>query len=472
MKENRLDCSVVVFVGFLGVLLLICNGCNGSDGCEENTRETCYAGPAGTENVGICRAGWRECIDGSYGECEGEVVPSASEADLCDGLDNDCDGVVDNVAVSPACGKQIGVCSGSKKSCVDGGWKDCTDEDYRAHAVDTLCSGTDGPDCCQSSTGGCYTQQESMEHCDSLDNDCNGAIDDASDGTCTCVNGDVADCPREENPNEGECVEGLYNCVDGKLLKDDVCVEPITELCDGKDNDCDGTVDGTAANDHCLEYPRDNASPVTCDEGVCIWSCQTGFGDCNDDLNAPVPPEEYVGDGCETELGSNSNCSACGDDCYWGVFPNAIGYCDEYACVMGACSENFDDCNSDDADGCEANLFSSDSHCGFCFNDCTTNFPHADAPATAGETTIVARPLVTDHATPALREPAPRSPGSKHPGVMVPMFAMLMETARREMGKTAVLVRSAFPDTARTASAATSPVTRLAITAQRELAHR
>jgi hypothetical protein len=170
----------------------------------------------------------------------------------------------------------------------------------------------------------------------------------------------------------------LYNCVDGQWLKDDVCVEPITELCDGKDNDCDGTVDGTAANDHCLEYPRDNASPVTCDEGVCIWSCQTGFGDCNDDLNAPVPPEEYVGDGCGTELGSNSNCSACGDDCYWGVFPNAIGYCDEYACVMGACSENFDDCNSDDADGCEANLFSSDSHCGFCFNDCTTNFPHAD----------------------------------------------------------------------------------------------
>jgi hypothetical protein len=55
---------------------------------------------------------------------------------------------------------------------------------------------------------------------------------------------------------------------------------------------------------------------------------------------------------------------------------------------------------------------------------------------------------------------------------MAPIFAMPMETARREMGKTAVLEQSAFLATARMESAATSPVTRLVTTARRELAYR
>jgi hypothetical protein len=43
-------------------------------------------------NVGVCQQGTQTCVNGQYGTCVGEVGPTA---ELCDGLDNNCDGQVD-----------------------------------------------------------------------------------------------------------------------------------------------------------------------------------------------------------------------------------------------------------------------------------------------------------------------------------------------------------------------------------------
>jgi hypothetical protein len=60
--------------------------------CDPGSTVSCYTGPAGTENVGACKAGLATCnAQGTgYGKCTGEVLPSA---ELCGtGINEACDG--------------------------------------------------------------------------------------------------------------------------------------------------------------------------------------------------------------------------------------------------------------------------------------------------------------------------------------------------------------------------------------------
>ena len=56
--------------------------------------ENCYTGPAGTVNVGTCKFGQRQCVDGTFGACEGDITPAGPD-DTCDGVNQDCDLEVD-----------------------------------------------------------------------------------------------------------------------------------------------------------------------------------------------------------------------------------------------------------------------------------------------------------------------------------------------------------------------------------------
>jgi hypothetical protein len=66
------------------------NDCDGT--IDEDLTRACYSGPEGTEDVGVCVGGTQTCDAGDWGACVGEVTPSA---EVCDNLDNDCDGSVD-----------------------------------------------------------------------------------------------------------------------------------------------------------------------------------------------------------------------------------------------------------------------------------------------------------------------------------------------------------------------------------------
>ena len=63
--------------------------------CTLGEVRDCYGGPEGSEDLGICVGGSQQCGPAGWGECQGEVLP---ETEVCDdGVDNDCDGDVDDV---------------------------------------------------------------------------------------------------------------------------------------------------------------------------------------------------------------------------------------------------------------------------------------------------------------------------------------------------------------------------------------
>jgi hypothetical protein len=206
------------------------------------------------------------CVDGNVcqnGTCSQPCQPST---EACDGVDNDCDGTVDEGSGAVLC-PNGGSCVGG--ACVQ----------MPCNAPNVGCP--PGQTCDASGNcvpGGCVP---SPETCNGLDDDCNGTVDDGPD--VSCPNGGVC--------LDGECTvaqcETGVDCADGKICKNGECIDgcaPSMEVCDGTDNDCDGTVDeggglslcpngGTCVNGACMVIQcQANANcPVNmlCKNGIC-----------------------------------------------------------------------------------------------------------------------------------------------------------------------------------------------------------
>ena len=327
--------------------------CDGADNDCDGSRDEDFLdlGEACEEGAGECLAeGVKVCLtDGTGTECNAE--PGTPGTEECDGLDNNCDGIVPIDEIDDD-GDGVKTCEG-----------DCNDADAAINPsaaeicddIDNDCDGDDDEDfdlgeTCEKGVGECLVEGVTVcktdgtgikcnavagtpgpEMCDGLDNDCDGDDDEDFDLGEACEEG------------VGECVaEGVTVCkTDGIGTKCNA--EPGTsgtEVCDGLDNDCDGSKDEG--------FNEDGDEYTTCG------------GDC-DDTDSAVNPEatevcDFIDNDCDESIDEGFNqdedgYKTCEGDCNDGnalINPGADEICDS---IDNDCDEDIDEGFDEDEDG-------------------------------------------------------------------------------------------------------------------------
>jgi len=272
----------------------LCNGVD--DDCDSNIDEDFFGDFCDSGLLGVCAAGTETCVGGTI-VCQPD---NSATAETCNGLDEDCDGATDEGLGGGACSTGLlGVCASGTQVCT-GGMLQCQQD-----------------------------VPSSSETCDGLDNDCDGATDDAVNdctggtvclsGTCQCTGGttDCAGTCVDTNSDSSNCGACGVACGGGTTCSAGTCQCPgLQQFCGASCTDTDTDVNNCGTcNNVCPLTP--NANPF-CSAGSCGASCLSGFDNCNSNPN----------DGCEVFTDSDvNNCGACGFVC--GVTES---------CVSGICT--------------------------------------------------------------------------------------------------------------------------------------
>ncbi len=394
------DVDVCSDVGNCGKCGKPCVILNGTGKCESTASGSACNESNTTCSVDTCDAGWYDADGSPDNGCEYQCPVAVPSPEICDGIDNDCDGRIDNkdldlVASDPdvgdACfGGTTGQCVAPShegvKKCIAGAIR-CCDKDSGATGA-ALRNGT----CDGAVPPFVLRPGDLQEICNGRDDDCDGALDDApidQGGVC--------------GSSVGNCQTGTLLCVAGALQ----CAGqtgPASELCDGQDNDCDGVLDGTAPaaavacssdadcasrapalaclpkssnplDKVCAVPPTDVAGASgyrVCDQPppapsgatqpcrAGTMACLGGVPLCQGSVTPQQGTDECFDDtNCDGQLTNQSgrtdddplNCGTCGNDCN-ALAGGVLWTCDNGSCVPNGCQAGFIDCDTN-ANDCE-----------------------------------------------------------------------------------------------------------------------
>jgi hypothetical protein len=219
------------------------------------------------------------------------IHPEAAEA--CDGIDNDCDGEID---------EEVGITWFADSD--SDGWGDPTVSTVACELPDGGTWVADSTDCDDNDTA---INPAALELCDGADNDCDGEVDedDAFDASTWYLDDDMdgygdADSALQACSQPSGTTTDATDCDDN----DDDAHPGAEELCDGDDNDCDGEIDEGVGFTWYADSDADgwgsaDSATVACTQPS---GTVTNSGDCDD------------GDG-DVYPGAVEACNGVDDDC-------------------------------------------------------------------------------------------------------------------------------------------------------------
>jgi hypothetical protein len=282
-----------------------------------------------------------DCDDG-----DAAVHPGATE--LCNGVDDDCDGATDpdNSADAPTW------------------YADADGDGYGDPATGEVgCEGgsgevTDGTDC---DDGAASVNPGATEQCNGVDDDCDGATDPDSSADASRWYTDAdGDGYGDVSTEVVACYAGSDQVSDATDCDDgDAAVHPAaTELCDGVDNDCDGVVDPASSADASRWY-RDADGDGYGDVSTEAVACYASSGqvsdatDCDDGDAAVHPGAVESCNGVDDDCDGATDPASSVDASRWYTDADGDGYGDastEVVACYGSSGQVLDARDCDDAD--------------------------------------------------------------------------------------------------------------------------